>query len=152
MDSFSSLFKKDKIGQLVLCIVFIIYLIMGYDIPAPVSKLVDSLIGKLIIMGLVVYMFIHTNPILAVLALFVGFDLIRRSEKTTDTHTVMKYAPSEKKKSGQLNAYNQFPYTLEQEVVQQMAPIVISGAPIKKASYKPMMENLYNASAVNKMN
>ena len=79
MDSFSSLFKKDKIGQLVLCIVFIIYLIMGYDIPAPVSKLVDSLIGKLIIMGLVVYMFIHTNPILAVLALFVGFDLIRLS-------------------------------------------------------------------------
>ena len=30
MDSFSDLFKKENMGQVILCILFIIYLIMGY--------------------------------------------------------------------------------------------------------------------------
>ena len=152
MDSFSSLFKKDKIGQMLLSIVFIVYLIMGYETPESVSHMVDSLVGKLVILFLIVYMFMYTNPILAVLSLFVGFDLIRRSEKTKNMHNAIKYKPSEQKKNGQLNAYNQFPYTLEQEMVKQMAPMVQNGAAISKPSYKPLLENLYNATSVNKNN
>ena len=58
MDSFSSLFKKDKIGQMLLSIVFIVYLIMGYETPESVSHMVDSLVGKLVILFLIVYMFL----------------------------------------------------------------------------------------------
>ena len=52
----------------------------------------------------------------------------------------------------QFTAFNQFPYTLEQEVVKKMAPIVQSGSVLKKASYKPMLEDLYGASPVNSSN
>lgn len=141
----TNLFKKEKIWELILLIIIIIYLIMGYELPEPVANFVNTLIGKLILVVGVIYMFIYLNPILAVLSLFAVFDLIRRSDRSA------KYIPSEEKKSGQLNAYNQFPYTLEQEMVKKMAPIVTSGSTLTKPSYKPMLEKIYDASSLNKM-
>jgi len=91
----------------------------------------------------------HNNPILAVLALFVAFDLIRRSSVTTGIDALKRFAPSEEKKTSQFSAFNQFPYTLEQEVVKKMAPIVQSGSIMTKASYKPLLDNLYDASPIN---
>ena len=149
MESYSSLFKKEHMGQLVLVILFIIYLIMGYKTPEPIANMIDSLAGKIVIFIIVIYMFMNTHPILAVLALFVAFDLIRRSSVTTGIDALKRYAPSEEKKSSQFSAFNQFPYTLEQEVVKKMAPIVQSGSSLSKPSYKPLLENLYDASPIN---
>ena len=146
MDSFSSLFKKEHMGELTLAILFIIYLIMGYKTPEPVATAIDSIVGKIVIILIVIYMFMNTNPILAILALFVAFDLIRRSSVTTGIDALQRYAPTEEKKSSQFSAFNQFPYTLEQEVVKKMAPIVQSGSSLSKPSYKPLLENLYDAS------
>jgi hypothetical protein len=89
------------------------------------------------------------NPILAVIALFVAFDMIRRSSVTQYNDLIQTYIPSEENKMGQFTAFNQFPYTLEQEVVKKMAPIVQSGSVLTKASYHPMLDNLYDASPVN---
>ena len=148
MESFSSLFKKEHMGELTLAILFIIYLIMGYKTPEPVATAIDSIVGKIVIMLIVIYMFMHTHPILAILALFVAFDLIRRSSMTTGIDALKRYAPTEEKKASQFSAFNQYPYTLEQEVVKKMAPIVQSGSSMSKPSYKPLLENLYDASPV----
>ena len=152
MDSFSSLFKKEHMGELILVILFIIYLIMGYKTPEPVASLVDSLGGKILLFIIVIYLFMHCNPILAVLALFVAFDLIRRSSVATGIDALKRYAPSEEKKSSQFTAFNQFPYTLEQEVVKKMAPIIQSSSSLSPPSYKPLLENLYDASPLNGSN
>jgi hypothetical protein len=93
-------------------------------------------------------MFLHSNPILAVLSLFVAFDLIRRSSAATGISALQKYAPTEQKKMSQFNAYNQFPYTLEQEVVKKMAPIVQSGSSLSQASYKPLLDDTHDASTL----
>ena len=152
MDSFSSLFKKQHIGESILILLFIIYLIMGYKTPEPLANMVDTLVGKIVIFIIVIYLFMNANPILAILALFVAFDLIRRSSATTGIDALKKYAPSEEKKSSQFTAFNQFPYTLEQEVVKKMAPIMQSGSSLTPASYKPLLENLYDASPLNAAN
>jgi hypothetical protein len=144
-----NLFKKDHMGQLVLAILLIIYLIMGYKTPEPVASMIDSLVGKIIIFIIVIYMFMHCHPILAVLALLVAFDLIRRSSAATGLDALQKFAPSEEKKSSQFTAFNQFPYTLEQEVVKKMAPIIQTSAGMSKPSYKPFLENDHDASPVN---
>jgi len=149
MDSFSSLLKKEHMGELILVIVFIIYLIMGYKTPESVANVVDTLAGKIVIFIIVMYLFMYSNPILAVLALFVAFDLIRRSSAATGIDALQKYAPSEKKKSSQFTAFNQFPYTLEQEVVKKMAPIVQSGSSLSPASYKPLLDNTHDATPLN---
>ena len=152
MESFSSLFKKEHMGELVLAILFIIYLILGFKTPEPVANLVDTLVGKIVIFIIVVYLFMHANPILAVLALFVGFDLIRRSSLATGIDALQKYAPSEEKKMSQFTAFNQFPYTLEQQIVAERAPLVRSGYSLAQASYKPVLDNLYDASPLNGTN
>jgi amino acid transporter len=152
MNSFSSLLKKEHRGELILTIIFIIYLILGYRTPQPVAFLVDNIVGKIVIFIIVIYMFLYMNPILAVMALFVAFDLMRRSTMTVSNDLIQSYIPSEENKMNQFTAFNQFPYTLEQEVVKKMAPIVQSGSVLKKASYKPMLEDLYGASPVNSSN
>jgi hypothetical protein len=146
MNSFTELFKKEHMGELVLVVLMIIYLILGLKTPDVVANMVDTLIGKVVIVIIVLSLFLHTNPILAVLAALVAFDLMRRSSETTGIDALKAYAPSEKKKMSQFTAFNQFPYTLEQEVVAKMAPIVHSGSSMNSASYKPLLDNLHDAS------
>jgi hypothetical protein len=152
MESFSQLFKKQHMGELVLVILFIVYLILGLKTPEPIANIIDTLVGKIVIILIVIYLFMHANPILAVLALFVAFDLMRRSSAATGFDALKKYAPSEEKKFSQFTAFNQFPYTLEQEVVAKMAPIMNSGSSLTQASYKPLLDNLYDASPINAQN
>ena len=152
MDSFNDLFKKQHMGEFVLVILMIIYLILGLKTPDIIANMIDNVIGKVVVILIVVYLFIHANPILAVMAALVAFDLMRRSSATTGIAALQAYAPSEQKKMSQFTAFNQFPYTLEQEVVAKMAPIVRSGSSINSASYKPLLDNLYDAAPLNSSN
>lgn len=152
MEGLSGLFKKENMGELALAILLIVYLVLGFRTPDAVAGMVDSLVGKIVLFVIVIFLFLHANPLLAVLALFVAFDLMRRSSVATGIDALQKFAPSEEKRTSQFTAYNQFPYTLEQEVVAKMAPMVSAGSSLTQASYKPMLDNLYDASPVTKMN
>ena len=152
MDRFSSLLKKEHRGELVLTILLIVYLILGFKTPEPLANVIDTLMGKIVIFIIVIFLFMYTNPVLATIGLFVAFDLIRRSSMATGLDALQKYAPSEEKKSSQFTAFNQFPYTLEQEVVTKMAPIMKSGTSLSRASYKPLLDNTYDASSVSGSN
>lgn len=151
MEGFSELLQKQNKGEIILMVLMIIYLIMGFNTPEPIANIVDTLFGKIIIFITVVYLFINANPLLAVLSLFVAFDLIRRASYVTGIDALNKYAPSENKKMSQFSAFNQFPYTLEQEIVAKMAPIMKSGTTLIQPTYKPLLDNLYNASSLNNM-
>ena len=149
MDSFTELLKKEHMGEFILVILMIIYLVLGFRTPDMIANLIDNIIGKVVIVLVVIYLFMHANPILAVVAALVAFDLMRRSSETTGLGALQAYAPSEQKKMSQFTAFNQFPYTLEQEVVSKMAPIVRSGSSLSSASYKPLLDNLHDASPLN---
>ena len=152
MEGLSGLFKKENMGELALAILLIVYLVLGFRTPDAVAGMVDSLVGKIVMFVVVIYLFLHANPLLAVLALFAAFDLMRRSSVATGIDALQKFAPSEEKRTSQFTAYNQFPYTLEQEVVAKMAPMVSAGSSLTQASYKPLLDNLYDASPATKMN
>ena len=152
MEGLSGLFKKENMGELALAILLIVYLVLGFRTPDAIAGMVDTLVGKIVMFVIVILLFLHANPLLAVLALFVAFDLMRRSSVATGIDALQKFAPSEEKRTSQFTAYNQFPYTLEQEVVAKMAPMVSAGSSLTQASYKPMLDNLYDASPVTKMN
>lgn len=149
MNSFSSLLNKEHRSQLILTIILIVYLILGLQTPQPIAFLVNNIVGQIVIFLIVIYMFLHMNPILAVISLVAAFDLIRRSSNTVYNDLLQTYIPSEENKMGQFTAFNQFPYTLEQEVVKKMAPIVQSGSVLTKASYHPLLDNLHDASPLN---
>ena len=143
--------KKQEPAEIVLGILMIIFLIMGYKIPRSISYVIDSLIGKIVMLLIVGYMFVYTNPILAVLALLVVVNIMMNGSIFTTIQAIQQ-APSEENKTSQLTKFNQFPYTLEQEIVKKMAPIVKPGSSISKASYKPVLVNTYDASPVSGSN
>jgi len=134
-------------GELLLAILFIIYLIMGYKTPSAVANMVDTVVGKVVVFGVVLYLFSNSNPILAILALLVAFDLVRRSYVATGNYGINNYMPSEGIKSEQFTALNQFPYTLEQEMVKRMTPNS-NGTMLSKPSFKPLLDNLYDAAKI----
>lgn len=143
-----NLLRKEKRAELVLTILFIIYFVMGLNTPAPIAQVVDTMVGKIVILVAVIALFMYTNPILAVLGLLVAFDLMRRSALATGNDAVRNYLPNEERKTSQLNAYNQFPYTLEQEMVKKMTPAVQNSSAMTKPSFSPVLENLYDASPI----
>lgn len=156
MDSFSKLFKKEHMGELVLFILFVIYLVMGYPTPEPVAVVVNSFVGKIFLFFIVFYLFLYKNPVLAVLSLFVLIDLIRRSayyntDAATRIEQILNPGCTDGPEMSQypFTKFNQFPYTLEQEVVKKMAPIVQSGSVLTKPSFKPFLESDHDASPVN---
>ena len=156
MKEFSSLFKKENMGQLILSILFVIYLIMGYNTPMSLAELIDTPVGKIAVIIVALCILSTSNPILGILALFVAYELIRRSSIAL-RGKLKNFIPSESKKSDQFSAFNQneFPYTLEQEMVGKMT---IQNNNINlsfnenTSSFKPILDNTHNASMLNVYN
>ena len=69
MDYFSSLFDKKNMPQLVLSVLFVLYLVMGYQVPEAVATMVDSTIGKIVVALVALMLFAYSNPVLGVLPL-----------------------------------------------------------------------------------
>ena len=150
MDSFSDLFKKENSGQVVLAILFIVYLISGYKTPDSVANVIDTIYGKIVVVVVALILFSYANPILGVLGFIVAFDLIRKSSMSTGTFALDHYVPTEVKKESNLNAMNQFPYTLEQEVVKKMAPMKVPGD-ATPSSFSPVLDDTYDAAPIDYM-
>ena len=145
MNGFTDLLKREHKGELILVILMTLYLIMGFKTPDALAGIVDHLVGKVVMVLIVIALFLYSNPVVAVLAALVAFELARRTDTGT-LASLSKYAPSEEKKMSQFTAFNQFPYTLEQEMVAKMTPAVYSGASFTQPSFKPMLDNLHDAS------
>jgi hypothetical protein len=147
-------FKKVNTGEMLLSILFIVYLIMGFNTPSEVATIIDALPGKIVVLLVILYLFMYHNPIVGILAILVAFDLFRRSshaDKTDDTQKTKKinrHAYQLPKSDSEFTQFNQFPFTLEQEMVSKMAPAVNSGKPNNKASYQPTLDNLHDASTL----
>ena len=152
MDSLKNLFKEENIGQVILMVLFVIYLVMGYKTPELIANSVDNIVGKSIVVIIAISLFLYANPILAVLFLFIGYDLITKSSLAVENSGVLKeYNPVEEKKYSELTEMNQFPYTLEQEMVTKMAPVHTSGITMEKPTYKPLLDNTYDATYLSKL-
>ena len=137
-------FNKKFVSQNVLTLLFIIYLILGLNTPKPIAQIIDTLVGKIVVILLAIYLFIYTNPILGVIGFFVAYDLIRRSSVSTGNFGIDNYLPTEETKQAKMSSYNQYPYTLEQEMVKKMVPVVTKD--MTTASYVPMTDDVYDAA------
>jgi hypothetical protein len=142
------LFEKKNMGQLTLIILFFIYLIMGYDIPYSLAILIDSIWGKVIVVGLAIILFAQTNPILGILGFFVAYKLIISSSIESGNYGIQNYIPTEEKKYAEMINNNVYPYTLEQEIVKIRAPIYKYNSDTTSYSFTPTLDNQYNAASI----
>ena len=137
-------------GQFVLLVVFIVYIVCNVPTPEPIASLIDSTLGYVVVIALFALMAVNLNPIITLVGVFAIYLLFKRSSISTGSLAMTKFLPSENAKGQYLNAFNQFPVTLEEEVVQQMAPLQ-SGPAMGRKSFAPVMNNLHDATFLNKL-
>jgi len=145
MDYFSSLFDKKNMPQLVLSVLFVLYLVMGYQLPESVAVMVDSTIGKIVVVVVALMLFAYSNPVLGILALLVAYHLIKGASVKTGMAGLEEYYPTEAKKWSPFTPENQFPYTLEQEVVKKMTTQKFNTEYVK-APFRPTLDDTHDAA------
>lgn len=129
-------------------VMFISYLALPIQLPEMVAKLVDSPMGTIGIFVLSVYLFFYANPLIAVLFVLVAYEMFRRSTNATGKAAMVKYTPTQARKDEKMKQMNPVKTTsLEEEVVEQMAPIGKSDISVFTAStFKPVADNVGGAS------
>ena len=147
MEYINNLLEKRNLHQLVLVMLFIIYLVLGFKMPEPIASIIDSSLGKIVVGLAVLMLFVYSNPILGVLGVLVAFQLINTSSEKTGMYALEQFYPTEEKKWSPFTPTHQFPYTLEQEVVKQMASQKFNGNYVK-APYRPMLDDTHEAAPI----
>ena len=145
MDSLKDLFTKKHMPELVLISLFVLYLVMGYQMPEQAARIIDSTIGKILIVLVALMLFSHSKPILGILALLVAYQLIKSASVKTGMAGLEEYYPTESKKWTPFTPTNQFAYTLEQEVVKKMTTQKFNTEYVK-APFRPVLDDTHDAA------
>lgn len=129
-------------------IMLISYLALPIQLPDMFANMVDSPMGTISIFILSVYLFFNANPLIAVLFVFVAYEMFRRSSNSTGKAAMIKYTPTQARKDEKMKKMNPVKTTsLEEEVVNEMAPVGKSDISVFTTStYKPVAENVGSAS------
>lgn len=135
--------KKNPKLELAVAVVLVLFVLFKVSPPEFVSEILDNQVVQLVLYLLSGLVMIY-NPILSALLLALVYNVIQSSQKKTGTYQRNRYLPDEFTKNKELNAYNQFPKTLEEEVVDNMVPFpkMNLGTP----SYKAKQDELHDAA------
>jgi hypothetical protein len=143
--SFATLVNSQKPSQLVLGIFFILYILLNVETPALFATHIDTLYGKILIVILAAIIFMKTNPVIGILGLIVAYQIIKTSTITTGTYAMQHYLPSEEIKMADMEKFNQEKGSLEEEMVDRMAPLVIHDGD-SNLDYKPILDDQHDAA------
>jgi hypothetical protein len=131
-----SVYKTARKHEILLTVLFILYIVLNVPTPDVVAPYVDTPLGNIVIIIIAISLFTHSHAVVGVLGLFAAYMLIRRSS-SSGSAAVEAYVPSEKRKSEELSAYNQFPVTLEEQIVALRAPLADTEVGSATASFYP---------------
>jgi uncharacterized membrane protein len=134
--------------ELILFGLFIFYLVFQIDTPQSLVPYIESGIGMAIIIGIALYMFLCTHPILGVMSIFVAYEVLRRSTVRFTRMTLLEPNPVQASIDSELKAMNPPKlFTLEEQIVSSMAPLPnINPTDYVVSSYKPVSESTHEAA------
>jgi hypothetical protein len=141
-------FKAMSNLEVLLAVLFALFIILPIDVPLVLAKLIDSSLGMVVIFALAVYLFFKEDPVVAVLFVLVAYELIRRSDKATGKQIIMKHTPTQEKKDEKMKKMNPVKKaTLEEEIVDKMAPVGKSDMiSYVSTTFSPVAEEVTGAS------
>jgi hypothetical protein len=143
MDSLKSMTTKKHMPQLVLAMLFIVYLVMNYPLPESLATILDTLLGKVTVLVMAMGLFGY-NPVLGVLGMLVAYRLIMSASVRTGMAALNEYYPTEDKKWTPFTPTHQFDYTLEEELVKKMTNQKFNVNYVK-APYRPTLNDTHDA-------
>tara|TARA_Y100000389_G_scaffold40891_4_gene35500 strand:+ start:2778 stop:3251 length:474 start_codon:yes stop_codon:yes gene_type:complete len=152
MNIYKDYIKSVKSHELLLSILFIIYIALDIETPISLLSLVNNGIFQAIMFLLVISLFFYVNPIISILAILALLTLIQRSK-----NAVKYFMPSELEKSKNLITLNQKEIneeilqhniqepdvSLEENMVKVMAPPVVDSN--EEFSFAAVTDKIHNA-------
>lgn len=180
-------FKKFSSPEILLLILFIIYILFPIGTPYSLKYAIHSPIGMILLFAISISLFVYTNPTLGIVSIFVAYELLRRSadgknffntpnknsfgkqsndvaqhpvefddlykqENRADSFTEITALDSHTPLSIPMERAEESPHsfafqTLEEEVIQQRAPVGHSD-PLKivDSSFSPVASDVKQAS------
>lgn len=152
MNIYKDYIKSVKSHELLLSVLFIIYIALDIETPISLLSLVNNGIFQAIMFLLVISLFFYLNPIISILAILALFTLIQRSK-----NAVKYFMPSELEKSKNLITLNQKEIneeilqhniqepdvSLEENMVKVMAPPVVDSN--EEFSFAAVTDKIHNA-------
>lgn len=156
MKILKSVIKTEQQHQFFLTVVFIIYILFDIQLPHVLANMVDSLTGNIVVSLLALSLFMYTTPMLGILGFIVAYVMMTRSSSKGGQVLNQKHIPSEKSKmknlvkyneASEFSKYNDYPDTLEEEIVSKMAPQV-NPPENDTSSFKPVLDNDNHAAPI----
>jgi hypothetical protein len=144
MEYLKQLFKRENMPQTILIVLFILFLSMSQPLPIELARLIDTPVGSIVVIIVALSLFMYANPVLAIIGLFVAFEIIRRS----GANSLNYYMPSESKKWEATEETNKVQYTLEQEIVKNMAPLTKPDISQSSYSFSPIGDYTHDAAGL----
>jgi hypothetical protein len=155
-DVAGDLFQKKNVPQVILSLLFLIFLVSNYPLPYFISTIVDTIYGKMAVILIFTTLFLYSNPIVGILGILVGFQLIVKSSIEQGTFV---YNEKEQKKLHEMKTMNrnikkQQVDSLEHDIIQKMAPTSNDfGVTFERDdNIHPIINNLYDASPITSSN
>jgi hypothetical protein len=156
-------FVSGNPSQLILAILFALYILLNVQTPTVLAEPIDTIFGKVLVVAVAVVIFMKTNPVVGVLGFIAAYQLIKTSSITTGTYGIKHYLPSESSKMAEMQSFNQEGMqthsethevviknnnegALEAEMVDKMAPLVMSGDSDSTSNYSPILDDQHSAA------
>ena len=146
MEKFLKSLMKDK-HHLILTALLSVFVLFDIKVPLVLADLVDNPIGKIVVAVLALCL-LSVNALAGVVGLIAAYVLIQRSGDATGSIATQNYLPNEEKKSTHLSAMNQFPVTVEEEVISKMLPST-NQRDLTPPEFKPVLCDNHDAAASN---
>lgn len=125
---------------LVLSLLMVVFIVMDIAPHSNVCMLIDTIVGKAVVIMVALSLF-SLDMLMGIVGIVAAYILIMRCSKKEAVRT---FSPSEVKKSKQLSVMNQFPQTVEEEIIGKMIPR--TNPDLQAPDYKPTLQNLHNAT------
>jgi len=116
------LFKSDPVCNTVIFMLSI-FIVMDVSVPREIAKSIDTFCGTLSIIVLSVYL-LYYKPIVGIVFALAGYELIKRSSGfgVKINGFYKKFIPGETNKYNKMKNINNFPYTVEELVINSTIP------------------------------
>jgi hypothetical protein len=163
---FPSVLKSLSVLDVILLVVFLLYLVLPIQTPKSFAPFIDTPFGYLVMFCITIYLFL-LNPILGVMYVLVAYEILRRTSaafagngnRPVGDSLVMRYALEPNSQFTQEFEVPPPPTvssepmyssgSLEEHMVASMAPIGVSPEnPIVESGFGPVAEKIGGASFV----
>jgi len=170
--SLKNAMKNTSVLEICLIVLIVVYLLSPIRTPSWLVSMIESPLGMVAIFGIVAFLFLYCNIVLAILFVFVVYVMLYRSSGKggvggrvylpdgtyvnsgdnlgKNAAHYIQYTPNDKQREQEMQNMNAqtdsaSKGTLEIEVVQNMAPLHKVADNYMETQFKPVADNIHQA-------